>query len=128
MLLAPSFSFLTTAALVFLTSTTTAEPVEKGNVEALARTSASAISYGITQQGFAVLGQTHLFTATRHSRCDYLSFTETASVEIFVKFSDYIWENSSCAFTNVVKLRPSVCKIILIHVIYEVHNVIKYSV
>ena len=64
LLLAPSFSFLTTAALVFLTSTTTAEPVEKGNVEALARTSASAISYGITQQGFAVLGQTHLFSVT----------------------------------------------------------------
>ena len=70
MLLAPSFSSLTTAALVFLTSTTTAEPVEKGNVEALARTSASAISYGITQQGFAVLGQTHLFSVTRRSRSD----------------------------------------------------------
>ena len=85
-LFAYSFSFLATAA-VFLTSTTRGETVEKVNPEALARTTASAISYGITQQGFAVLGQTHLFSAIRHSRCDYLSFTETASVEIFVKFS-----------------------------------------
>ena len=56
MVVTPFFSFLTTAA-VFLSSTTSAEHVEKVNIEALARTSASAISYGITQQGFAILGQ-----------------------------------------------------------------------
>ena len=70
MVLNPSFSFLTAAALVFFTSTATAEPVEKVELEALARTSASAISYGITQQGFAVLGQTHLFSVLRYSRSD----------------------------------------------------------
>ena len=62
MLLSPSFSFLLTAAVIcFLFSTTTAEPLEKVDVEDLARTSASAISYGITQQGFAILGQPHHF-------------------------------------------------------------------
>ena len=62
MVLCPTYSFLTAPVFCFFfTSTTMAEPVEKVDIEALGRTSASAISYGITQQGFAVLGQTNSF-------------------------------------------------------------------
>ena len=67
MVLCPSFSFLTAPVFCFFfTTTTMAEPVEKVDIEALARTSASAISYGITQQGFAVLGQTNSFLVFVH--------------------------------------------------------------
>ena len=50
-------------------TSTAGEPLEEVGVDfgALARTSASAISYGITQQGFAILGQSHLlFLITFH--------------------------------------------------------------
>ena len=56
-------SFFVSHLCIFLLSTYTAgEPLEEFGVDfgALARTSASAISYGITQQGFAILGQSHL--------------------------------------------------------------------
>ena len=55
--------FFVSHLCLFLLSTSTAgEPLEEVGVDfgALARTSASAISYGITQQGFAILGQSHL--------------------------------------------------------------------
>ena len=56
-------SFFVSYLCLFLLPTSTAgDPLEEVGVDfgALARTSASAISYGITQQGFAILGQSQL--------------------------------------------------------------------
>ena len=54
--------FVSHVCLFLLPTSTAGEPLEEVGVDfgALARTSASAISYGITQQGFAILGQSHL--------------------------------------------------------------------
>ena len=54
--------FVSHLCLFMLPTSTAGEPLEEVGIDfgALARTSASAISYGITQQGFAILGQSHL--------------------------------------------------------------------
>ena len=54
--------FVSHLCLLMLPTSTAGEPLKEVGVDfgALARTSASAISYGITQQGFAILGQSHL--------------------------------------------------------------------